>query len=152
MANEADKYVDGLRLALANAMYKGSVVTATEASENFAPKGPTLQLSRGIRAMKPFIDAQGNVVGIVISQARSKGGYNYADKQHNQELRHVSRFPLQSWFGDGQTGKTMGARYAKGYYKLKDTAPKFATKYLEEGLNAARDRIISMLEAAARSA
>lgn len=131
-------YVDKATEAIKQAVFKASALIAQKASEDYAPKGPTLQLSRGIRALKPAV--RGNeVIGIVISQAKSRSGYNYALRQHNETLRHVSNFPLQSWYGEGQKGKTNRAKYARGYYRLKDTSPKFKTEYLTNAFNDQKD-------------
>ncbi len=146
------EYTDTVRLALSKAMHKAAQIVAIESKENFTPKGATLQLSQGIRALTPYYDADDNIVGMIISSARSRGGYNYALKQHNEALRHVSRFPLLSWYGEGQTGKTNQKRYAAGYYRLSGSSPKFATKYLEEGLKAKRDMVVQLLKNAVRQA
>lgn len=136
--NMAKDYVSTATDAITQAVFRASALIAQKASEDYAPKGPTLQLARGIRALKPAV--RGNeVIGIVISQAKSRSGYNYALKQHNEALRHVSRFPLQSWYGEGQKGKTNRAKYARGYYRLKDTSPKFKTEYLTNAFNDQKD-------------
>lgn len=152
MGGRVSDQVDSITLAIAQAMYRGSILVASEASENFAPKGHTLQLSRGIRAIKPVIDSTGNVVGQVISSARSKDGYDYAAKQHNVKLRHYSEQPLRQGFVDVGTGRTRRARYRDGYIKLKDSSPKYATEYLNKGLDARRDQLLRMIANAVRDA
>ena len=144
--------VDAITLSVANALYKGTILVASEASENFAPKGHTLQLSRGIRALKPTLNADGTINGMIISSARSAKGYDYAAKQHDVSLRHFSEQPLRQGFVDVGSGRTRRARYRDGYIKLKDSSPKFATEYLVKGLEARRDQLNRMLENAVRDA
>lgn len=147
-------FVDSFRLNVANYLYKGSILAASEASEFFAPKGYTLQLSRGIRAEKPFIDSQGDVIGVISSTARSKSGASYAQIQHDYVLRHVTAAPLLRSFGDGQPGDSPQARYNYGLRNAvkRNTGEKFATEYLTQGVEAKRELIVSLLARAAEEA
>lgn len=148
------EFVDVFRLKLANYMYKGSILAASEASENFAPKGYTLQLSRGIRAEKPFIDSNGDVVGVISSTARSKTGYSYAEAQHNYVLRHVSAQPLLVSFGDNQPGDSPAARYNYGLRNAvkRNSGQKYATEYLTKGVESKHEMIVKLLVRAAEEA
>lgn len=144
-------FVDSFRLNVASYLYKGSILAASEASEFYAPKGYTLQLSRGIRAEKPFIDSQGDVIGVISSTARSKSGASYAQIQHDYVLRHVTAAPLLRSFGDGQPGDSPQARYNYGLRNAvkRNTGEKFATEYLTQGVEAKRELIVSLLARAA---
>jgi hypothetical protein len=148
------EYSDKIRLNVANMMYKGTILIAGHIADETAPKGWSLQLSRNIRAQKPFQDSEGSIVGVIASSARSKGGYNYAVRQHDEKLRHVSNRPLRTSFGDGQTGKTARARYNKGYQlaRRNNTGSKFATEYMTIGLEQKREMLVSLLERAVREA
>ncbi|HNA77840.1 MAG TPA: hypothetical protein PKY99_00215 [Turneriella sp.] len=148
-------FVDALRLNIANLMYKGTILVASHASEFLAPKGWSLQLSRGIRAEKPFIDSTGNIVGVISSAARSKSGFNYAVMQHNRPLRHVSPQPLLSSFGDGMPGKTPRDRYSFGYRlargyggSIGSARNVYQTEYLTKAVAAKRDFLVSLFERA----
>jgi hypothetical protein len=144
--------VDAITLNVANALYKGTILVASEASENFAPKGYTLQLSRGIRALKPTLNADGTLNGLIISSARSARGYDYALRQHDVPLRHYSEPPLHQGYIDVGTGKTRRARYRDGYIKLKDSSPKFATEYLVKAFNERKEQLTRLLTQAVRDA
>lgn len=145
-------FTSALTLNLVNFMYKGTILIASYISDELAPKGWSLQLSRNIRAQKPFVTASGDVVGVISSAARSKSGYNYAVRQHNEPLRHITRQPLRTSFNDGQTGKTPRARYAKGYAlaRLTNSAPIYATEYLTVGVRHKREMLVGLLERAVR--
>lgn len=144
-------FVDSFRLNVASYLYKGSILAASEASEFYAPKGYTLQLSRGIRAEKPFIDSKGDVIGIISSTARSKTGFSYAGIQHDYKLRHVTAQPLLRSFGDGQPGDSPAARYNYGLRNAvkQNTGEKYATEYLTKGVDSRREMIVKLLLRAA---
>jgi hypothetical protein len=140
-------FVDSLRLQVANLMYKGTILAASESSRVFAPKGWSLQLSRGIRAEKPYIASNGDVVGVITSTARTKKGKSYAGYQHNLTLRHITKQPLLLSFGDGQKGRTAKHRYNLGLAKaVREKRGEFyATEYLTKGVESQRETIVNLL-------
>jgi hypothetical protein len=144
--------VDNIQKEVIARLYEGTILVAGDASELYAPKGHTLQLSRGIRALKPVVNSDGTVIGRIISSARSKSGYDYAERQHNVVLRHYSEQPLRLGYTDAGTGRTSRARYRSGYLRLKDSSPKYATEYLNKALEGRRAQIVQMLTQAMRDA
>lgn len=143
--------VDNITLAVANALYRGTITAAGDMADE-APKGYTLQLSRGIRALKPVL-RDGEVVGLVISEARSREGYNYAIIQHEAKLRHITTQPLKETFGN--TEKEYKVNYARRVAEEKSGGaqlPKYETQYMVRGYENRRDQIIRQITDAVRRA
>lgn len=126
-----------------------SMYVALKASED-APNGWSLQLSRsGINALPPVIDGP-RIVGLITASAISASGYDYAERQHDEELRHASLQPLQRGYTDFGSSGTQKQRYTQGYALAKDSSPKFASEYLSRQFELAdrRARIIKILRGA----
>lgn len=108
---------------------------AAVSAEKYAPKGWTLQLSRGIRALDP-VKKNGQIIGLVISAGtQMENGDSYAFIQHNDKKRHVKEQPVMGYsFMDYGEGETDEERYWDGYRIHGGTEP-YATEYLIRGLN-----------------
>jgi len=132
-------------------MQRASTYIAGIAKDRYAPKGWTLQLSRGIKSLLPVRDGA-FIVGRILSQARAQSGYNYAIKQHNDELRHFNEAPMTEGYTEHGDGKTKRARYASGYRLHSDTSPKFATKYLIRAWGHGKNDVIKIIETGIRNA
>lgn len=144
--------VGNIEKAVVGRLYDGTILVAGDAAEIYAPKGHTLQLSRGIRALKPVTSTDGVVTGRIISSAKTKAGYDYAERQHNVSLRHYTEQPLRLGFADVGTGRTSRERWRSGYIRLKDSSPKYATEYLNKSLDGRRTQIVQMVADAMRNA
>lgn len=110
-----------------------------------APKGWSLQLSRsGINALKPVMNGKW-IIGIITASAISASGYDYAEIQHDEELRHASLQPLQRGYTDFGSGGTQKQRYRQGYEIMKASSPKYATEFLSRQFVVHEERIRSLL-------
>lgn len=126
-----------------NAWQAGAFVA--DKARDDAPKGWSLQLSRsGINALKPIRDGKW-IVAIITASAISASGYDYAERQHDEELRHASLQPLQRGFTDFGDSGTQKQRYSQGYAKMKDSSPKYATEYLSRQFKVHEAKIRSIL-------
>lgn len=143
MANE----IFDLRQILRGA--KKLAADAVMFSRENAPIGWTGQLRQSIGAEQPTI--VGDDLNITIYAGVSgKDGKPYAEKQHDMPLRHVSYPPFTLSFADfinkapKATSRSRGAgpaerKYWAGYRNMRHKAPRFATKYLEAGIEQAVD-------------
>lgn len=153
MAEEfGQKFEERVVAAATLAVYKFSAEVAGLGSEDYAPKGHTLQLSRGIRALPPLVSKDGIITGRIISSARSRSGYDYAEKQHNISLRHFSEQPLRQGFVDVGEGSTRRARYNDGRIKLLGSSPVYAAEYLTKPYEVLREAGVRVVEKAVRDA
>ena len=106
-------------------------ITANQAAFNFAPLGATGALRDSI-IPDPVRIIKGRVIALISSRVLDSQGENYAEKQSEEELRHVSRQPFRNSFSDaGNSGSTYD-RYDQGYKELKDSSPKFKTEFLKK--------------------
>lgn len=124
-----EKKISRRRKVYVQRVADASMYVALKASED-APKGWSLQLSRsGINALPPVFN-KSKIVGIITASAISAAGYDYAEKQHNEILRHADVQPLRRGYTDFGQGGTQKQRYQKGYRKMKENSPKFASLFL----------------------
>lgn len=126
-------------------------MVAETAAERFAAKGPNfpseLSLAKQIVPLK-VKDTGKKFECIVISSARSRSGYDYAKRQHDDpNLRHVVNPPGGSSFADWGRGSTREKRYASGL-KLAVGSPKFPLKYMEKAAAVRRADAVKELKAA----
>lgn len=147
LSDEIRKKKDRLKAAVAQV---GELV-AFKAAETYAPKGPNfpseLSLAKQIVPLK--VRKEGNrFVCLVVSSARSRSGFDYAEKQHNNpNLRHSQNPPGGTSFADFGHGNTREDRYRTGLAEAVG-ASKFATQYLKKAADFVRFSAVHIIKAA----
>lgn len=150
MATENEKTTARLKKALKSAVIsRESLVQATNEiaalavveSEQFAPIGPTGQLRRGL-GFSPARFSRGKAsAGLFAAGARDENGMDYAEKIHNEKLRHVQGFSDPTKFDFGYQkfgeGNTVLERYKSGYQERRDSSGIFATRFFVHGVERA---------------
>ena len=137
--------MDKIKERLLNNMDQACAYVAGIAGDKYAPKGWSLQLSRGIKPVRAKITG-GIITAGVISQAKNDRGYNYAVRQHNEKLRHLKEPDMFEGYTEHGTGKTKRDRYRSGYLLLQEDSPKFATKYLTTAFGATKSDVLKILK------
>ena len=127
----------------------GDMVAFT-AAEVYASKGKNfpseLSLAKQIVPLK-VKDTGKKFECIVVSSARSRSGYDYAKRQHDDpNLRHVVNPPGGSSFADWGRGNTREKRYNSGI-KMAAGSPKYPLKYMEKSAIVRRSDAVTELKA-----
>lgn len=94
------------------------------AIKTYIPVGETGLLAQSLR--EKVKEENGKIKIEVIAQKE------YAKKVHDYKLRHASNPAERNSFAEFGTGKTDAEKYNSGYETMKNSSPKYATKFLEK--------------------
>lgn len=119
-----------------------------EAARPWAPF-KTGQLAAGIDTLPPIQEGK-RVVGIVISQAQSADGFNYAKFQTENTLGHFHPEGVKhnfSGFASVGDGQSLEEQYRSGYAKERKAGKnEYEINYLAAGYLDAKDRVKKIME------
>jgi hypothetical protein len=128
-------------------LHKWTNRIATKASDFYAPKGWSNQLSGNIEAQKPYRDGK-YIYGVIATEA-IHNGESYAKKQHDENLLHVSSQPLKKSFHQfGGSEGTLEQRYWRGLYSVKKSGggQRYATQFFTKALDDYQDKMLDELQ------
>lgn len=135
------------------AVERGADMIAATAAERYASKGPNFPSELSLS--KQIVPLAVREVGkkfqcIIVSSARSRSGYDYAARQHDDaNLRHTVNPPGGTSFADWGRGSSREKRYRSGL-QLAVGAPRFPLKYLEKASAVRRLDFVNEIKAALR--
>ena len=121
-------------------------IVLINAKFKYAPRGATNSLRDGILISRAY--RQGKFILALITSESKQKDVDYAEIQHDEELRHASPPSMgddtyDTSFADHGDHGTTFKRYWQGYHKLINLGLyyKYTTKYLDKALGSVEDML-----------